>query len=101
MKPHVTAEAKTDLFEIWDYIASRSGVAAADRVSDTIEAEIHKIGETPGAGHFREDVTDNSLRFWGVYSYLIAYRWQPRPVEIVAIVHGARDLRVFFEEREH
>ena len=101
VKPRMTPEAKSDLFEIWEYIASSSGVAAADRVAATIEEEIAKIGEYPGAGHFREDITDQRLRFWGVYSYLIAYHWEPEPVQIVAIVHGARDLVAFLEERKH
>jgi len=96
----VTPEAKADIFEIWDYVASKGGVDAADRVAAAIDAEISKIAEMPGAGHFREDiVADKRIRFSNVYSYLIAYRWELRPIQIIAVVHGQRDLPAFFQER--
>jgi hypothetical protein len=33
------------------------------------------------------------------YSYVIAYRDQTKPLEIIAIVHGARQLDAFFQRR--
>ena len=95
----MTAEAEADLFEIWDYIAGKKSVDAADKVADRLEEEVRRIGEFPGAGHFREDIIDKRLRFWGVYDYLIAYRWEADPIEVIAIVHGARDLVEFFDDR--
>ena len=98
-KPQVTPEAHADLFEIWDYIHSESGTDAANKVLATIYDAILKIAEVPGGGHFREDVADRRIRFWGLYSYLIAYRWEVNPIQIIAVVHGARDLVAFFEDR--
>ena len=95
----ITPEAKADLFEIWEYIASKSGVDAADRVLGILQKEISKIGEVPGGGHFREEFIDKSIRFWNIYSYLIAYRWEASPIEIVAVIHGARDMAVFLQDR--
>lgn len=50
-------------------------------------------------GHHREDLADSRLRFWSVYSYVIAFRWETTPVQIIAIVHGARQLEAFFQQR--
>jgi toxin ParE1/3/4 len=46
-----------------------------------------------------EDLIDQRYRFWRVWSYLIVYRWQSSPIEIIAVVHGARDLDAFFGGR--
>jgi hypothetical protein len=40
-------------------------------------------------GHRRGDLADARHRFWTVYSYVIAYRDQTRPLEITATVQGA------------
>ena len=50
-------------------------------------------------GHHREDLADSRCRFWTVYSYVIAYREDTNPLEILAIVHGARQLDSFFQQR--
>jgi antitoxin ParD1/3/4/toxin ParE1/3/4 len=52
-----------------------------------------KLARTPGMGHLREDLADEPLKFWPVYSYLIIYRPETRPLQIVRVLHGARDLR--------
>jgi antitoxin ParD1/3/4/toxin ParE1/3/4 len=58
-----------------------------------------RLAQTPGMGHHREDLVDGRQRFWTVYSYVIAYRDQTRPLEIIAIVHGARQLEAFLQRR--
>ncbi len=47
----------------------------------------------PGMGHSRNDLADETLRAWPVHSYLIVYRPAQRPIEIVRVVSGFRDLR--------
>lgn len=47
----------------------------------------------PGIGHFRPDVTKKPVKFWSVYSWLLVYRADREPIEIIRIVHGMRDLR--------
>jgi toxin ParE1/3/4 len=53
----------------------------------------------PTVGHHREDLADSRHRFWTVYSYVIAYRWNTAPLEIIAVVHGARQLEAFLQQR--
>jgi plasmid stabilization system protein ParE len=45
-----------------------------------------------GKGHIREDITDLPVRFWPVGSYLIVYDAGKRPIEILRVLHGARDV---------
>jgi antitoxin ParD1/3/4/toxin ParE1/3/4 len=54
---------------------------------------MRRLAQTPGMGHLREDLADEPLRFWPVYSYLIIYRPETDPLEIVRVLHGARDVR--------
>jgi plasmid stabilization system protein ParE len=93
----VTPEARQDVLDIWDYVA-RNSLDAAERVVDRIETAFEKLADAPGIGHFREDLLDQRYRFWSVHSYLIAYRWDVKPIQIIAVVHGARDLEVFFDD---
>jgi plasmid stabilization system protein ParE len=94
----LTPEARADLIEIWSYIAEDS-IDAADQALARLLDAFTRLGRTPGMGHHREDLADSRHRFWTVYSYVIAYRWETTPIQIVAIVHGARQLEAFFQQR--
>jgi antitoxin ParD1/3/4/toxin ParE1/3/4 len=50
-------------------------------------------------GHKRVDLTGHPLLFWPVGSYLIIYRGERSPIEIVAITRGSRDIPVFLRSR--
>lgn len=43
-------------------------------------------------GHRREDLTLRAVLFWPVHSFLIVYRPDTRPLEIVRVVSGWRDV---------
>ena len=94
----LTPQARADLLEIWNYIAEDSP-ENADRILERLYAAFTRLAETPRIGHHREDLADARHRFWTVYSYVIAYRDQIRPLQIIAIVHGARQLEAFFQGR--
>jgi plasmid stabilization system protein ParE len=55
-------EARTDLDQIYDYIAADSP-NAADRVVGEILAAIRSLAPFPGRGHKRLDLTSRALRF--------------------------------------
>jgi len=86
-----TEEAETQLLKILGYLADESESAAV-RVRDAIYDAVGKLAERPGIGHTRQDLTDRPVKFWSVYSYLIVYDSESRPLTIVAILHGARDV---------
>ena len=91
-----TEEAETQLLEILDYLADESE-AAANRVRDAIHDAVGKLAERPGIGHTRDDLTDRPVKFWSVYSYLVVYDPQSRPLTIVAVLHGARNVQLLLE----
>ena len=87
----LTPAAKADIAEILDVIAA-DDPSAARRVLAKIKAAMKRLARTPGLGHLREDLADEPLRFWPVYSYLIIYRVGMRPLQIIRVLHGARDV---------
>jgi toxin ParE1/3/4 len=94
-----TLEAEADALAIWEYIADDDSEEAADRVIARIYDQCQKLGEMPGLGHRRENLLDHRHRFWAIWSYLIVYRWEVSPIQVIAVVHGARDLDAFFADR--
>jgi plasmid stabilization system protein ParE len=93
----LTPAARADLTEIFDYIAQDSP-DAAHRVLEELRAAMKKLARMPDMGHFRRDLASEPLRFWPVYSYLIIYRPEARPIQVVRVLHGARDVRRILEE---
>jgi plasmid stabilization system protein ParE len=91
--------AALDLFEIWRYIKEQSDSIVADRVASAIREKFVFLARTPGAGHSRKDLTPEAVKFYPVYSYLIVYRPEAKPLQIVAILHGRRDVRGILDER--
>ena len=87
----LTPLAERDLFEIGRYVASDSETRA-DRVLDTIRQAMIVLAAQPLIGHQRLDLAPSSYRFWPVYSYLIVYRADRTPLQIVRVLHGARDV---------
>jgi plasmid stabilization system protein ParE len=96
----IAPAAAVELDEIWDYYAIEAqNPDAADRVIEEIFEAMHKLAQAPGMGHFRGDLAAEPLRFWRVRSYLIIYRSEKRPIEIVRILHGARDVGAILGSR--
>jgi len=94
----LTSDARADLIDIWNYIAEDS-IESADDVLARLYDAFARLAQMPRMGHRRVELADARHRFWTVYSYVIAYRETTSPLEIIAIVHGARQLDAFFQER--
>ena len=91
-------EAALDL-QIWRYIAKQSSVEIADRVESVIRDKIVFLAANPGAGHRRKNLTDDTVKFFPVYSYLIVYRPENTALQIVSILHGRRDVEQLLRDR--
>jgi len=87
----LTTQAEIDLNEIWDYI-SRDSSDQADRVLGELAKAIKTLTHQPGMGHLRVDWADRRHRFWPVYSYIIMYRYETKPLQILRVVSGYRNL---------
>lgn len=93
----LTPAARADLIEIDDYLCRQSARAAA-RVRAKLREAMRRLAEQPHMGHLREDLADEKLRFWPVYSFLIIYRAEVRPLQVVRVLHASRDVRKLLTE---
>jgi len=91
----ISPRASEDLIEIWSFIADDS-LTNADSFIDELHETIQLLGRQPGLGRQREDlaVGIQSLPF---RRYIIFYRVVPNSVEIVRVLHGARDVENLFD----
>ena len=91
----ISIAARADLDDIWFYIASDSP-ANADRFLDRlIDVATGTLAVAPFSGRGREELGDG-LRSLPVENYLIFYRVRNSTVEILRVIHGARDLGAIF-----
>ena len=58
----------------------------ADRVESAIREKIVYLAGRPGGGHWRRDLTDEPVKFFPIYSYLIVYLPETKPLQIVAVL---------------
>jgi plasmid stabilization system protein ParE len=89
-----------DLDHIWEYIAADS-IDATDRWIGELFDSFEALARMPGMGHRRQDLTQLPVLFWSVGSYIIIYRAEKSPIEIVAVTQGSRDIPAFLHRRVH
>ena len=94
----LTPEAKSDLGEILVDIAEDSP-DTAERLRSEFYEGLQALGRAPGIGHYHDELLSRKYRFWNFHSYVVAYVWEARPIQVISVVHGARDLAVFFALR--
>jgi toxin ParE1/3/4 len=90
MRIHISRRAQRDLDEIFPYWAERASVETAERLLDTIEEHVALLGEHPLAGQKCEEIAAN-VRVFPTGKYLMYYRKARGRVEILHVIHGARD----------
>ncbi len=89
------ARATDDLAEIWDYIADDSETQA-DLFIDTIDRKLQLLAEQPNIGRARGELAEN-MRSFQIVLYVIFYIVMPSCIQVVRVLHGARDLAPIFE----
>ena len=94
----LSAAARLDLLQTWNYLAEHASLKVADKLLADIERAIRTIAKNPGHGHKRPDLTDRDALFFRVYSYLIVYRPDKKPLNVLRILHGARDVKKLLNE---
>ncbi len=87
----VSAHARADLFELWEYLAERDGIASADLMVARIYDGLARLRTTPHIGKPREELAPK-VRSWNVPPYLVLYRAERAALMLVRVVHGSRDL---------
>ncbi len=89
-----TAPAETDLDEIFDYIARDAPVYAEqyiDRIIDTVGS----LHEHPELGRVVREAGQEHIRELIHQSHRIIYTVRSDRIQILAIIHGRRDLENF------
>jgi plasmid stabilization system protein ParE len=92
-------EAALDLVRIWGHIKENASLEMAGLVESVIREKIVYLAGTPGGGHWRKDLTDEPVKFYPIYSYLIVYLPETKPLQVVAILHGRRDVEQLLKGR--
>ncbi len=87
-------EAEADLIEIWEYIAQYNE-EAADKLIDTINQKAILLANSPYMGQVRSELQP-SIRSFPVGKYVLFYRPIENGIELVRIIHGARDIENLF-----
>lgn len=86
--------ARSDLAEIWDYIAD-DNETRADAFVDLIDQKFQELARHPNMGRSRDEL-EEGLRSFPLARYVIFYRVIPGGVEIIRVLHGSRDLNAIF-----
>jgi len=87
-------QAEADLDDIWWYIA-QDNPDAADRVLDSIDERCTTLAQFPYIGTNRDEIMPN-LRSLSVGNYVVYYLPLDDGIDIVRVLHGARDIDVLF-----
>lgn len=90
-------QSAEDYLEIWLYIA-RDSPDAADRLVEQFDRHLDLLARTPLMGRSEEEFS-TSLRSFPVGNYLIFYTPIEDGIELVRVLHGARNINAdSFEE---
>jgi len=90
--------AQQDYGDIWDYIA-RDNPEAADRLLRRIDKKLELYASNPRMGRTRDNLAPG-LRSFPVVPYLVFYRATSDGIELVRVLHGARDLKRLFNPEQ-
>jgi toxin ParE1/3/4 len=90
-----TPIAQLDLLDIWTFIGEDSP-SQADRFLDLIDAKLRTLAEVPGLGRSRPELA-RDLQSFPFGEYHIFYRAGQHQIEIVRVLHGARDIGGVFQ----
>jgi toxin ParE1/3/4 len=88
-------QSEQDVYEIALYIA-RDNPDAAMRLIDRIDAVLQMLAENPLAGRDREELGPR-VKSFSAGNYVLFYRPVSEGVELIRVLHGARNLRAIFK----
>jgi len=97
-----TPQAKEDLLELADYIAQHN-LEAALRFLEAAEIALGLLAGMPELGTLCrfESPQATGIRVWpikGFESHLVFYRPTDQGIEVVRVIHGARDIASLFSD---
>lgn len=93
----LTPAAQADVLRIIDFLEGENPSAILN-VVDALDDAIQLLANNPTIGHIRPDLARDDVRFWPVVTYLIAYHPETKPLQVVRVLHGRRDLKALLAE---
>ena len=90
----ISAEAETDLLDIWLYIAEDQPINA-DRYLDKLQEKAQKLAEFPDLGRDRPELVDG-LKSFPVDRYNLYYTLTQTKLILVRVLPGDRDISAIF-----
>jgi plasmid stabilization system protein ParE len=96
---HLTEDAIFDIDAIWLYLLEKEGVEIADRIVTELFKGFYKLSDIPNAGHRRTDLTSRQVLFYRVFSYFVIYEPETKPLQILGVLHGKRNLSRILRQR--
>ncbi|MCA9059475.1 MAG: type II toxin-antitoxin system RelE/ParE family toxin [Planctomycetaceae bacterium] len=96
MDVYYSSLAISDLTQIRDQIAENNVTAAAELL-DAVDEVCNRFGQQPHIGRSRDDLLPGIRVFPVKKNYAVFYRVHDDAVEIVRVVHAARDFNRLFE----
>jgi hypothetical protein len=57
------------------------------------------LGRIPRQGHTRKDLTKQPVLFISLYSFLVVYQPDVKPIRIMAVLRGKRNLKRILKKR--
>jgi len=98
----LTRRADADLEDIKNYLTEHAP-SALNRVLNALKRSLQFLAEHPDAGTLREDLKTKLRSFTArrpAHNYVIYFRKQRGGIQVVAILHGSRDVEAVFELRD-
>lgn len=95
----LTPAAEKDLQKILDYLYEFAPHMESN-ILVGLDRAMHLLAVNPCMGHMRSDLTTEDLRFWPVYRYLIVYDPHTSPLQLLRVLHTARDVQRLLNDEE-
>lgn len=89
--------AKDDILDGWDYLAEVCGIEAADRWVEQLDAKLSLLALQPQMGRQRDELAPG-LRSFPIGRHVVFYLPLHDGIELVRLLHGARDIDALFGE---
>jgi len=95
----LTEDAILDIDAIWLYLLEREGVKTADRIVTELFKGFDELADVPNSGHRRPDLTRSQVLFYRIFSYLVIYEPGSKPLRILGVLHGKRNVSRILRQR--
>jgi toxin ParE1/3/4 len=93
--------ARQDIIEQTEYLADEAGPETAEHFLDAVQHAETMLAEQPGLGAARDYGSITALRMYrvsGFQKHLIFYQPLADGIEVVRVLHSARDLQSLFDD---